>query len=38
MRPPRQNSATTATTEGDNQMFPQRLFPPITLYLQKLQR
>ena len=34
LRPPRQNGATTATTENDNQMFLQRFFPPTTLYLQ----
>ena len=34
LRPPRQNGATTATTENDNQMLSQRFFPPTTLYLQ----
>lgn len=34
LRPPRQNSAATATTENDNRTFSQRFFPPRTLYLQ----
>lgn len=34
LRPPRQNGATTATTENDNQTSCERFFPPTTLYLQ----